>query len=93
MSLSQRSTKVLFSRPRAAMPKVSHRVPCPLCRTEFDLFAATWCSHLDGEPSKICPSCQQCLCEHPAYLEPNFWKDAPLAFRQQGFQRLFLFYL
>jgi hypothetical protein len=93
MSLSQPSSKVFFHRPRVAMPKVSHRVPCPLCRHEFDLFAATWCSHLDGEPSKLCPSCQQCLCEHPAYLEPNFWKDAPLAFRQQGFQRLFLFYL
>ncbi len=76
-----------------AMPRASHCVPCPLCQQEFDLFAATWCAHPQGEPSKICPSCRECLCEHPAYLEPNFWKDAPLAFRQQGFQRLFLFYL
>jgi hypothetical protein len=80
-------------RARTAMTKVSHRVPCPLCRHEFDLFAAPWCSHLQAEPSKVCPHCRRCLCEHPAYLEPNFWKDAPLAFRQQGFQRLFLFYL
>lgn len=93
MSLSQRPATLTAFRARAAMPKMSHRVPCPLCQHEFDLFAATWCSHLESEPSKICPNCQQCLCEHPAYVEPNFWKDAPLAFRQQGFQRLFLFYL
>ena len=75
------------------MSRESHRVPCPLCQQEFDLFAATWCGHLLAEPSKSCPSCRQCLCEHPAYHEPNFWKDAPFAFRQQGFPRLFLFYL
>jgi len=68
-------------------------VRCPYCSVEFDLFAATWCPHLEGEASKLCPNCVRCLCEHPAYGEPHFWKDAPEAFRQRGFDRLFLFYL
>jgi hypothetical protein len=52
------------------------------------------CSEIfKAEPSKICPACRRCLCDHPAYQEPNFWKDAPAAFRQRGFQRLFLYYL
>ena len=93
MSLSHDPSRLSTLRARSAMLKVSHCVPCPLCQEEFDLFAATWCEHLEGEPSKRCPHCRQCLCDHPAYREPNFWKDAPLAFRQQGFQRLFLFYL
>jgi hypothetical protein len=71
----------------------THYVPCPLCQREFDLFAAVWCAHVGDEPSKVCPSCARCVCEHPAYAEPNFWKDAPTAFRQRGFQRLFLYYL
>jgi hypothetical protein len=25
--------------------------------------------------------------------EPHFWKQAPLGFQRQGFQRLFLYYL
>ncbi|MGD9762751.1 MAG: hypothetical protein AB7V27_03440 [Candidatus Binatia bacterium] len=78
---------------RAATSTPSHLIPCPLCQTEFDLFAAVWCPHIELEPSKICPSCAQCLCDHPAYREPNFWKEAPLVFRQHGFQRLFLYYL
>ena len=70
-----------------------HLVRCPYCAAEFDVFAATWCAHQEIEASKLCPDCQRCLCEHPAYEEPLFWKDAPEAFRQRGFQRLFLFYL
>src|SRR5262249_43177644 len=70
-----------------------HMVRCPYCAAEFDLFAATWCPHQTAEASKLCPDCSRCLCEHPAYEEPLFWKDAPEAFRQRGFQRLFLFYL
>ena len=72
---------------------VSHFVPCPYCGGHFDQFAAAWCEHPVAEASKICPSCAHCLCQHPAYTEPHFWKDAPLAFQRQGFQRLFLFYL
>jgi len=75
------------------MRKVRHYVPCPLCQEPFDLFAAIWCEHLDEEPSKVCPSCRRCVCAHPAYREPNFWKEAPAAFQQRGFHRLFLYYL
>jgi len=75
------------------MRKDHHYVPCPLCHAEFDLFAAVWCAHYAAEPSKICPRCRRCMCDHPAYEEPNFWKDAPPAFQRRGFQRLFLYYL
>jgi hypothetical protein len=76
-----------------ASARDTHQVPCPLCQREFDLFAAVWCAHAGDEPSKLCPNCQRCVCDHPAYAEPNFWKEAPPAFRQRGFQRLFLYYL
>ena len=68
-------------------------VACPHCGRQFDLFAAVWCEHVDRNPSKLCSHCQRCMCEHPAYDEPHFWKDAPTAFRTEGFDRLFLFYL
>ena len=69
-----------------------HPVVCAYCATTFDLFAASWC--LDAEePSKVCLRCQRCMCQHPAYQEPHFWKQAPLGFQRQGFQRLFLYYL
>ena len=70
-----------------------HMVQCPHCREEFDLFGAVWCGESNGEPSKICPECNRCACELPAYAEPHFWKDAPMAFQKQGFRRLFLYYL
>jgi hypothetical protein len=72
-----------------------HLVCCPYCRAEFDLFAAPWCEHQGAaiDASKTCPRCRRCLCGHPAYAEPLFWKEAPAAFRERGFQRLFLFYL
>jgi hypothetical protein len=73
-------------------PAWGHSVVCPYCATAFDLFAAPWCLHYQ-EPSKLCPSCERCLCEHPAYGEPHFWKQAPTAFLRHGFKRLFLFYL
>jgi predicted amidophosphoribosyltransferase len=69
-----------------------HVVVCPYCAREFELFGAAWCRD-EGEPSKVCAHCGRCLCRHPPYQEPHFWKDAPLAFQRQGFQRLFLFYL
>lgn len=68
-------------------------VCCPYCVQQFELFAASWCEHQAGEASKVCLSCRRCLCDHPAYTEPHFWKDAPAAFQRQGFRRLFLFYL
>ena len=42
---------------------------------------------------KTCPHCGRCLCEHPAYQEPHFWKDAPVVFQRHEFQRWFLHYL
>lgn len=70
-----------------------HLVCCPYCARQFDLFAAAWCTHQEAEASKVCPQCRRCMCEHPAYAEPHFWKDAPPAFQRHGFQRLFLYYL
>jgi hypothetical protein len=70
-----------------------HPVCCPYCATQFDLFAARWCEHWEPQASKICPSCIRCLCAHPAYTEPHFWKPAPSGFQKEGFHRLFLLYL
>lgn len=70
-----------------------HWSPCPMCHESFDLFAAPWCEHFEHEPSKVCPSCGTCSCDHPAYGEPGFWREAPAAFRDKGFERLFLLYL
>ncbi len=70
----------------------SHPVVCAYCAREFDLFAARWCAD-SRTPSKICPHCGRCMCQHPAYQEPHFWKEAPVAFQRRGFDRLFLFYL
>lgn len=70
-----------------------HLIRCPYCGSSFDLFGATWCEHVDAEPSKLCPECGRCVCSHPGYEEPLFWKDAPRGFQAQGFRRLFLLYL
>lgn len=78
---------------RADSVRAQHVVLCVYCENQFDLFAAAWCEHQELEPSKICPFCAQCVCQHPAYAEPHFWKQAPIAFERQGFRRLFLFYL
>jgi len=73
-------------------PTAHHPVAGTYCANPFDLFAASWC--LDAEePSKVCPHCQRCMCHHPAYWEPHFWKQALPRFQRQGFQRLFLYYL
>jgi hypothetical protein len=72
----------------------AHLVRCVFCFHPFDLFSARWCGHPD-EPhcSKVCPGCGQCLCRHPSYKDPYFWKEAPLAFQKNGFRRLFLLYM
>jgi len=70
-----------------------HLVCCVYCARQFDLFAAAWCLHHAADASKMCPHCRRCMCEHPAYAEPHFWKDAPAVFLHHGFRRLFLFYL
>lgn len=72
---------------------VCHVVRCPYCGDGFDLFTAAWCTHQGDQPSKLCPACDRCVCDHPAYGDPLFWKSAPSGFQERGFQRLFLFYL
>lgn len=73
-------------------PPDRHLVRCIYCRAEFDLFGATWCSHRNHHPSKICPRCLMCLCQHPLYQDPRQWLDAPPAFQRQGFRQLFILY-
>jgi hypothetical protein len=70
----------------------THRVRCPSCRREFELFSALWCAHPD-EPSKVCPYCEQCACDHADYHDPYLWVVAPFRFEQRGFRRLFAYYL
>jgi len=72
--------------------QVRHPIVCVYCAATFDLFAASWCMDA-AERSKVCPHCQRCMCHHPAYQEPHFWKQAPLGFQRRGFERLFLYYL
>ena len=72
----------------------SHIVRCAYCTTPFDLFTAVWCTHADGpQPSKVCPSCTLCLCDHNCYGDDRFWKQAPPGFQRHGFRRLFLLYI
>lgn len=70
----------------------AHSVRCRHCRGEFELFAARWCGHRRRR-SKLCPDCGRCLCREPDYANPHLWKDAPAAFQDSGFERLFLDYL
>jgi len=82
-----------LDRQTGTLETVRHPVCCRYCQSRFDLFAAAWCTHRGGQPSKTCPACMRCLCDHPAYGEPHFWRSAPPGFQQRGFQQLFLFYL
>jgi hypothetical protein len=84
---------VLPAQERSATQPLTHRVVCPLCSTGFDLLAAPWCGCDRGHPSKICPSCERCLCRHPDYGRAALWHDAPAALRRRGFDRLFIYYL
>ena len=70
----------------------SHPVRCPFCESWFELFDARWCRH-SGTPSKECSECGRCLCQHPSYAEPRYWKPAPNGFQRAGFRRLHLLYL
>src|SRR5262245_5637327 len=82
-------------KPHAAQTRATHTciVVCAYCLAEFDLFEASWCTHTTFYSSKVCPYCKACLCKHPLYREPSFWKDAPIGFQKEGFRKLFLFYL
>jgi hypothetical protein len=79
--------------PRPAHFSRTHLADCPRCRAPFDLLAACWCDCRRGHPSKICPSCRQCLCSHPDYGRPSSWLEAPAALRLAGFEKLFIYYL
>lgn len=70
----------------------THRVQCLSCLREFELLSAAWCAHTE-EPSKICPYCERCVCDHADYRDPRLWVEAPVRFRQRGFRRLFAHYL
>lgn len=70
-----------------------HVVPCPLCGDSFDLVSAPWCGCDRGHPSKICPSCERCLCSHPDYGREALWREPPAALRLRGFDKLFIYYL
>ena len=71
-----------------------HLVRCLYCREAFDLFAAPWCGHGGTtHPSKRCLHCGRCLCQHPSYADPSFWKEARPAFKRNGFRQLFLLYV
>ena len=72
---------------------IRYLIRCPFCQGQFDLFAAAWCGHRDNQPSKICPRCACCLCDHPAYDQPALWKEAPPVFQRRGFRRLSVLYL
>jgi hypothetical protein len=72
---------------------VAHIVRCPRCGTEFDLVVVPWCGCDRGHPSKICPHCERCLCDHPDYGRAALWRDAPAALRTVGFDKLFIYYL
>ena len=72
----------------------SHLIRCVYCQQIFNLFAAPWCGHDDApHPSKLCSHCGRCLCQHPSYVDPSFWKEAPPVFRENGFRKLFLLYI
>jgi hypothetical protein len=73
-------------------PPDRHLVRCIYCRAEFDLFGATWCGHRNHHPSKICPLCLMCLCQHPLYKDPRQWLEAPPAFLRHGFRQVFILY-
>ena len=51
---------------------------------------AGWCGCGRGHPSKICPGCERCLCDHPEYDRPALWREAPPALRVAGFEKLFV---
>jgi hypothetical protein len=84
-----RGSKVVL----AATRPPGHAVVCPLCGKDFELLSAPWCGCDRGHPSKICPRCERCLCQHPDYQRPSLWRDAPAALRARGFERLFVYYV
>lgn len=70
------------------MAKEQHIVECWKCRKDFDLLAAKWCKH--KEPTKICPHCGECVCEHPEIKNPKRWRKAPRWMKEKyGIYELF----
>jgi hypothetical protein len=50
---------------------------------------STWSA---SHPSAARPAADVCVTIQ-SYTEPHFWKDAPMAFRAEGFRQLFLLYV
>jgi len=67
-------------------------VGCIYCPETFDLMRAVWCGHAADLPSKICPRCGRCLCDHPMYRWSHLWHEAPARLRRHGFKMLFVLY-
>ena len=65
---------------------------CPQCATALDLLATPWCGCGAGHPSKICPTCDLCACDHPDYSSPICWSEPPALLRRFGFSRFFTVY-
>ena len=65
---------------------------CPQCAAAMDLLAAPWCGCDGPQPSKLCPTCEQCACDHPDYTSAICWSEAPPLLRHFGFSRFFTVY-
>ncbi len=60
-------------------PLPGHIVICPYCALQFSVFASAWCAHAQ-EPSKICPRCGRCMCQHDVCQAQTFWKHVFLRY-------------
>ena len=67
-------------------------VACIYCPEKFRLVHADWCAHEPDPPSKICPRCRRCLCNHPMYHWQHLWHEAPAPLQRHGFKLLFVLY-
>jgi len=102
-SLVRERTSPILPEPDSAAPQIAgakrsggsvqHPVRCTYCSHWFDLFRADWCKHFADQPSKVCPWCRACVCQHPLYDNPLYWALAPPVFQKLGFRRLFILYV
>lgn len=83
------------NRMTARPARVEHFVRCWHCGEKFELLRAAWCGCgvRVERPSKRCPYCLKCVCDHPDYLNEALWGEAPPYLKDRGFSRLFYLYL